>query len=212
MPEKCTCGAILVEDARFCHRCGRPTSLTPEFIADDEPVAAPEVMAASAAALPLQAKFAAVPVGFGNPVALRVAFIMSLSIMLLEMIPGLNFLFLAWWLGAGWGAVLLYKRLTGMVLNVRSGAKLGSITGVLTFVGMTLISTLTMATAGKQVLDQMVQQNTEMKQVVDDPTMLASMFAIVLMMIFCLVVGICAAGGALAARQMARSGSGASQA
>ena len=25
MPEFCTCGTKLVEDARFCHRCGRPT-------------------------------------------------------------------------------------------------------------------------------------------------------------------------------------------
>ncbi len=160
----------------------------------------------AAGVTPLQAKFASVPVGFGNPVALRVAFIMAMSIMLLQMIPGLNLLFLAWWLGAGWGAVLMYKRLTGMVLSVRSAAKLGSITGVLTFVGMTLISALTMATAGKQVLDEMVKQNPDMKQVVDDPAMLGSVFFIVLVMIFCLVVGVCAAGGALAARQMARRG------
>ncbi len=207
MPEKCTCGTTLVADARFCHRCGRPTSLTPEFIADDEPPVIPVVNGSAALAggvPPLQAKFTSVPVGFGNPVALRVAVIMSMSIMLLQMIPGLNLLFLAWWLGAGWGAVLMYKRMTGMALNVRSGAKLGSITGVLTFLGMTLISALTMVAAGKQVLDTMVQQNPEMKQVVDDPAMLASVFLIVLVLIFCLVVGVCAAGGALAARQMGR--------
>ena len=208
MPEKCTCGTTLVDDARFCHRCGRPTSQAPENVAAyDEPVI-PVVMAGTGdvapGLTPLQAKFASLPIGFGNPVALRVAFIMSLSIMLLEMIPGLNFLFLAWWLGAGWVGVLLYKRQTGMVLSVRAGAKLGSITGVLTFMGMTLITSLTMVAAGKQVLDQMVQQNPEMKQVVDDPAMLGSVFFIVLVMIFCLVVGVCAAGGALAARQMGR--------
>ena len=94
MPEKCTCGTTLVDDARFCHRCGRPTSQAPENVAAyDEPVI-PVVMAGtgdvSPGLTPLQAKFASLPIGFGNPVALRVAFIMSLSIMLLDVLvnPG----------------------------------------------------------------------------------------------------------------------------
>ena len=36
MPEFCTCGTRLVEDARFCHRCGRPTS---EEVVEETPVA-----------------------------------------------------------------------------------------------------------------------------------------------------------------------------
>jgi hypothetical protein len=130
---------------------------------------------------------------------------MSLSIMFLSMIPGLNFLFLLWWLGAGWGAVLLYRRITGMVLNVQAGARLGSITGVLTFLGMTLVLAMTMGVAGNQVLESMVKQNPDMQQVVNDPAMLAGVFLVVLIVIFCMVVGVCAAGGALGARTMSRN-------
>ncbi|HXJ40053.1 MAG TPA: hypothetical protein VNH18_12320 [Bryobacteraceae bacterium] len=154
-----------------------------------------------------QELIAKLPVSFGNPVALRVAFIMSLAIMLLEMIPGLNVLFLFWWLAAGWGAVLLYRRITGMVLSVQAGARLGSITGILTFLAMTVVLALTMAVAGSQVLETMVKQNPEMQQVVNDPPTLAGVFLVVLVVIFCLVVGVCAAGGALGARSIARRAS-----
>jgi len=151
-----------------------------------------------------QERLAKVPVGFGNPVALRVAFIMSLSIMLLQMIPGLSLLFLVWWLGAGWGAVLLYKRLTGLALSVQAGARLGSITGILAFIAMTVVMALTMAVAGTQLLEAMVKQTPEMQQVVNDPPTLAGVFLVVLVVIFCMVVGVCAAGGALGARYIAR--------
>ena len=62
----------------------------------------------------LQEKLAQIPVSFSNPIALRVAFLMSLAIMLVEMIPVLNLLFFLWWLAAGWGAVRIYRRITGL--------------------------------------------------------------------------------------------------
>src|SRR5437588_5916791 len=117
MPEYCTCGARLVEDARFCHRCARPTRES-EQAAEAPP-------APAAAQSTLQARIAQIPVNFRNPVARRVAFLISLAIMLLTMIPVVNLLSV---LGAGWGAVLLYRRLTGLSLSVRAGARLGSIT------------------------------------------------------------------------------------
>jgi hypothetical protein len=199
MPDYCTCGAKLVEDARFCHRCGRPTR-------EEEPTV---VEASAPPPLPQaeptpQERLGRLPVGFGNPIALRVAFVMSLSIMFVQMIPGLNLLFILWWLGAGWGAVLLYRRITGLVLSVQSGARLGSITGVLTFLAMTLMLALMMSFSGNQVLEAMVKENPEMKQVINDPGTLAGLFFVVLVVIFCMVVAVCAAGGALAARALAR--------
>jgi hypothetical protein len=144
------------------------------------------------------------PVSFRNPIALRVAFLMSLAIMLIEMIPVLNIFVVGWWLAAGWGAVLLYRRITGLSLSVVAGARLGSITGVLTFVSTAVLLTLTMVFAGKQFLDQLIQQDPRMTQVVNDPPMLAAVFLVLLVVLFSLVVGICAAGGALGARFSAR--------
>jgi hypothetical protein len=189
MPDTCTCGTKLVEDARFCHRCGRPTFET-EFT---EPAPAPPP-------LTLQAKLAQLPVSFSNPVALRVGFLMSLAIMLLDMIPILNILFFVWWLGGGWCGVLLYRRLTGRTLSVSAGARLGSITGVLVFVSLAIVFALTMGFKGKEFLDLMVQQDPRMSQLINDPPMLAAGLLFVLLITFGSVVGICAAGGALGAR------------
>jgi hypothetical protein len=50
----------------------------------------------------------------------------------------------------------------------------------------------------------MIQQDPRMTQVVNDPPMLAAVFLMVLAVVFSLVVGLCAAGGALGARFSAR--------
>jgi hypothetical protein len=123
------------------------------------------------------------------------------------MIPGLTFLFLLWWLGAGWMSVVLYRRLTGAILPVRSGARLGAMIGVLTFIGTTLILALTMAVAGKEVLDTMVKQNPDFQQVVNDPATLGAVFLIVSVMFFVFIVATCATGGALSARAAGRNAS-----
>ncbi|MGD1069104.1 MAG: zinc ribbon domain-containing protein [Bryobacteraceae bacterium] len=195
MPDYCTCGTQLVDNASFCHRCGRPTS---------EAALAETVPPIPQRQPTLQEKLAQIPVSFSNPIALRVAFVMSLAIMLVEMIPVLNLLVFLWWLGAGWGAVLLYRRITGLSLTVSAGARLGSITGVLTFAGTAIVLTLTMVFAGKQFLDEMIQQDPQMKQVINDPALLGTVFLVMLALVFSLVVGICAAGGALGARFIAR--------
>lgn len=192
MPEFCTCGTKLVEGARFCHRCGRPVSEPPSSeIAQVEETPPP---------LPVSPRTAALPVSFSNPVALRVAFLMSLAIMLVEMIPGVNLLFVVWWLAAGWCAVLLYRRMTGLALSVRAGARLGSITGVLTFLSMAIIFALTMAVMGKDVFQQMIRQDPRISEILNDPPALIAVFLLVLFIIFAMVVGTCAAGGALGAR------------
>ena len=194
-PERCTCGTILVENARFCHRCGRPV-FEPENIVTESAV---ESAAPESAPAPL-------PIGFGNPVALRVALLMALAVLLVQMIPGVNLLFPLWWLGAGWCAVLLFQRFTGMVLSVRAGARLGSLTGVLAFLSMAVIFALMMLTMGKEVLAQAVKQDARISQILNDPPALAGAMLMVLVVLFGMVVGTCAAGGALGARYAARRG------
>ncbi len=193
-PERCTCGAVLVENARFCHRCGRPTY---ELTAAEQEELSPTPPPAPVVVIPLPP----LPISFGNPVALRVAFLMSLGIMMVEMLPVVNYLFFAWWLLAGWGGVRLYRRLTGLRLNVAAGARLGSLTGIFAFVSMAVVFSFTMASsAGRDMLDQMVKQDPRMSEVVNNPTMLGAVLLMVLVMVFAMVVGFCAAGGALGAK------------
>jgi hypothetical protein len=199
MPEFCTCGTKLVEDARFCHRCGRPTS--EEFI-EATPAAPPPTPPTIQDAV--QAKIAQLPVNFSNPIAIRVALLMSVVIIPVELMPFLNLLSFVWWLGAGWCAVLLYRRLTGSVLSIRAGARLGSITGVLTFLGYAILLTIGIVAAGNEFVSQIEKQNPDVSQVIHDPTMLFAVIMLGMALLFALVVAICAAGGALGARFAAR--------
>ena len=200
MPEFCTCGTRLVEGAMFCHRCGRPTA---EPVAVEETPAEPVSQPIAIPESP-RLKTAALPVSFSNPIALRVALLMSVAIIPVELTPFLNMLTFLWWVGAGWCAVILYRRLTGSVLTVRAGARLGSITGVLTFLGYAIGMTVTVLLAGKQLFDQMEKQNPDLKQVVNDPPMLFAALVMALALLFAVVVALCAAGGALGARYAAR--------
>lgn len=143
---------------------------------------------------------APLPVSFSNPVALRVAFLMSLISMLLTMIPIVNFFSPVWWLVAGSSAVLLYRRLTGMSLSVSAGARLGSITGVLAFLSLVLIIALTVAFTGNELFQEMIKQNPDASQVLNNPPALAFASILALLILFAIVVGICTAGGALGAR------------
>ena len=198
-PEYCTCGARLAERARFCHMCGRPV-FEPEV---------PE--AATVTPTPLEAlrqaatRAAPLPVNFSNPVALRVALLMSLGIMLTTMIPVVNFLSPVWWLVAGSCAVLLYRRLTGLSLSVSAGVRLGSITGVLAFLSLVVIIALTMAFTGNELFQEMIKQNPDASQVLNNPPALVLASAMALVILFAMVVGICAAGGALGARFIGRN-------
>jgi hypothetical protein len=201
-PENCTCGAKLAENARFCHLCGRPV-FEPEIPeAAAIPVAVPPQMGVPAG---LRAGLAQLPVSFSNPIALRVAFLMSLAIMMMTMIPVVNVLSPVWWLVAGSGAVLLYRRLTGLSLSVSAGARLGSLTGVLAFLSLVIIIGLTLAFTGNEFVQEMVKQNPDASQVLNNPPALALAAALALVILFAMVVGMCAAGGALGARFAGRN-------
>ena len=216
MPEFCTCGTALIENARFCHQCGRPTFESPVSLAEETPLPAPSLpSAAQSAGASMQSAFRAaaaaagpLPVNFRNPVALRVAFLMSVGIILIEMIPGVQLFLVLWWLAAGWGAVFLYRRLTGFALSVRGGAQLGSITGILIFLGMAVIIAFTVLATGNELFQQMVKQNPQISTVLNDPPELAAGVLLLICIMFAMVVGTCAAGGALGARFAGRGGAG----
>ncbi|MEX2263344.1 MAG: zinc ribbon domain-containing protein [Bryobacteraceae bacterium] len=198
MPEFCTCGAQLPPDALFCHRCGKPQR--------DLPGAAVEIPAAEARA-PVEAP-APAPLNFHNAVAVRVGFLAASLAAFLSTLPWINLGFVIWWLAAGFYAVHLYRRRTGQLLTVRSGARLGWITGVLTFVIFTVVFTLSLMLgdfAGmlRQRVSDMSAQDRQMQQAAEilaSPTGLAVFMLLFLFFMFVFVTVICTAGGALGAK------------
>ena len=106
----------------------------------------------------------------------------------------------------GWCGVLLYRRFTGFALDIRAGARLGSITGVLTFASLVVISTLTLTIGGQsEDIFKQFRQDPQMAQVLNEPVTLAAVFPFALVIMFAIVVGTCAAGGALGARYVSRT-------
>ena len=171
--------------------CGRPV-FEPEKVEAIIPAPpAPGAIPQTPTPRPMQ-----LPVSFRNPIALRVAFLMSLAIMLMTMIPVVNVLSPIWWLVAGLGAVLLYRRLTGLSLSVKAGARLGSLTGILAFVSLLIIMALTLTLTGNELFQEMIKQNPDASQVLNNPPALVMASVVALAILFAMVVGMCAGGRA----------------
>jgi hypothetical protein len=137
VPERCTCGAQLPEDALFCHKCGKPQR---EIVSVDEPevVPAPPPIPA-AVAQPLI-------ISFHNGPAVRIALSMGFLAFLCLLVVGQlalpQALIFVWLAAAGFLAVFLYRRSTGQRLSVMNGARLGWISGIFGFVIVTIILTV----------------------------------------------------------------------
>ena len=132
---RCTCGAELPLDARFCHRCGKPQR-DEDVLRESAPmVPAIDVMtltpgmAAEAAAL--------VNVSFSNKVALKIALLVAMMTILMRFLFGMggpaDLLFLVALAVGGAYSVYLYKRRTGIELSTLNGARLGWFTGFFGF-------------------------------------------------------------------------------
>jgi hypothetical protein len=139
VPERCTCGAQLPEDALFCHKCGKPQR---DIVSVDEPEPVvppiPVVVATLAPEPPI--------INFHNGIAVRIALGMGvLAFMCLLVVGQLALpeaLIFVWLAAAGFLAVYLYRRRTGQRLSVINGARLGWISGIFGFVIVTVILTM----------------------------------------------------------------------
>jgi len=139
VPERCTCGAILPEDARFCHKCGKPQRDEP-LIPREE--AAPEAVGAPPPGPPSLPTLDPPRIGFHNGLAVRIALIAGMLAFLCSVIGGQlaipqEFAFV-WLAASGFFAVYLYRRRTGQRLSVANGAHLGWICGLFGFIVVTL--------------------------------------------------------------------------
>src|SRR3954453_656053 len=130
MPEFCTCGAQLPDDALFCHKCGKAQ----RDIVEPEPMPRP----AAEITPPVVTRPEAAALNFHNPVAIRIALAAAAIATLLSFVPCLN------WLAAGFFAVFFYRRRTGHILNMESGVRMGWMTGVIMFGIMALLLTFSL--------------------------------------------------------------------
>jgi hypothetical protein len=190
-----------VEDALFCHKCGRPL----RDIDIDEPESTATIPAAT---LPPTQPAAPPPVNFHNRVAVRIAFWVALFAMLLSKLNPI--LTLLVWVAAGFIAVFLYRRSTGVLLNVRSGMTLGWITGVIMFALMTVSLTVEMLAQSRDgsiaaIFREQIQKSPdpnvkEVLRLLDTPSGLAVILMVTLLMLFLFITLFSVVGGALGAK------------
>jgi hypothetical protein len=202
MPEFCNCGAQLPPDARFCHKCGKPQRESEIAVAPAEVIVTVSAPADAPAPMPLT---------FSNPVAVRIGFFVASIAALLTIIPFLNYAFILWLLGAGFFSVVFYKRRTGQRLSVRSGARMGWITGVLSFGILAVLLTITLVAVNRMggfgaMREQMLSFQMSPKDVDDAIATLQSPIGILQSVAVMFVVMTVApmAGGALGAKLLNR--------
>ncbi|MBE7543482.1 MAG: hypothetical protein M9913_08015 [Bryobacteraceae bacterium] len=160
MEQHCSCGTRLVEDALFCHKCGKPTrEIVPEEDPEQEESGAEsvETEAEPATASPIQAEpaapVAAAPAGpeihLRNSLTLRVAMLAAGFHFLLGILLSAGGPFLAQMapLLAGGFACYLFQRRGGFRLTVIEGARLGWLTGIMCFLLTVILFTIVMTAA-----------------------------------------------------------------
>ena len=204
MAEYCTCGTRLVEDARFCHKCGRPTSEEPELVITPPKIAYPPDLPAPVFTGEESR------ISFSNRVAVRIAFAAAAVSLLLDLIPFLGILCVIWSMVGGFLAVWLYRKRTGLRMSVPNGARLGWITGVFTSVLLTVMSTVTVLASGGKLADEykrqvqgMAAHDPNYQQALDliqNPTTFATLILTVIIFLFIVLSVASIAGGALGAR------------
>ena len=211
VPDFCTCGAQLPPDARFCHKCGKPQYDYPGFV--EEPAPAPTPPPAAAAQTKPLAE-----ISFHNRLAVRVGFLVALLAFLpfvfLQAIPFLPAVVAFF---AGFLAVFSYSRITGQSLTVRSGARMGWITGVFSFSMIAIIMiifVIFVLTEGTALLDQLrtyqgpfqpkLDQVEAVTKLLQDPRSLAISVGGALVLFFVILTALPMLGGALGAKVFAK--------
>lgn len=208
----CTCGAKLVEDALFCHRCGRPLrELTAEERGEGE---AQQEAQPPPAAPPLPALEARAP-AFQGQTAVRVGFLAAVLVQLasiLSAMAGASLLMPLLLVGGGFYAAVLYMRRTGAPLTAVEGARVGWITGIFTFVIATVFFTAGMALLSasgdlvKSYEESLARMNLpaesveKLRQLLADPKTFALTVIAGLVFQFLFLTIFCSLGGALGAR------------
>jgi hypothetical protein len=215
--EFCSCGAELVDQARFCHRCGKPTKeLLPEEEAEAEPVTPPPPTANEIIDQVILSQQPPGDISFGNGTAVRIA-LMVAGISMLIFAPLANLLglgilgILLPTLCAGVLSVFLYQRRTGATLQLMAGARLGWITGVFMFSLFLVLFTLSVIPAIEagefQKLPETALKDSfsaadleRVKEVMQNPGLLAGAILVMMILYFVGATTLTSLGGMLGAK------------
>jgi hypothetical protein len=208
VPEYCTCGAQLPPDARFCHKCGKPQYDYMPEVEEAEPEPAPPQPVVLPELQPLRVP---TDISFHNGLAVRIGFIAAMGAVMISLFPipwpfvRLPIAFLA----AGFLAVFLYSRRTGQPLSIRSGARIGWITGIFSFSLVTVLFTVVMVAVSsqggfaQQIRSQFPANDARadmVQQVLNNPAMIAGVIVLYLMLFFVIFTALPTIGGVLGAK------------
>jgi hypothetical protein len=133
---QCTCGAQLPDDARFCHRCGRP-----QF---EEDIARMQDEALQAAPVP-PTPSAPVRIDFSNRKAVMVSIAVSMLTLFVFTASSVlapfaaSLLLLPLFCFAGFTAARWYTKQTGQSITAQAGARLGFMTALWAFLVVVVI-------------------------------------------------------------------------
>ena len=201
------------EDARFCHKCGKPQfeeplAGEPPEVEDEAPPPPPQPAPAAPETPP--------GISFRNRLAVRTGLFTAAAASLLTWVPLPMFLNLVWLTvcltGAGFFAVYLYRRRTGEELSARMGARMGWITGVFCFLIATVFYTITVIaiSAGGGLANFYREQLAgeaapgmdveELVSVLETPAGLASVLFFTLIVLFLFFTLLPTLGGAMGAK------------
>jgi hypothetical protein len=132
---RCTCGAILPDDARFCHKCGAPQYQEDIARLGQQTVPAPELPTVQPAPVAVS------KVSFRNSRAVWITFAVA-AVTLVAMVA-LGFLFPPLFpivlCAAGFVATRLYNQKAKQPLNAAGGARLGWMTGLWVFLAVAVV-------------------------------------------------------------------------
>ena len=99
-------------------------------------------------------------VGFGNPQAVRIGLLVALLSFFASALSGpVIALPVVWLLGAGFLSVYLYRRRTGQMLTLGSGARMGWMTGLFAFVILlVLLTTIVLAISDPGIASKLLAE------------------------------------------------------
>jgi hypothetical protein len=201
---RCSCGAVLPEDARFCHKCGAP-----QYEEDIARINAVETPVETPVPPPAAKFHPPSPIGFANGRAVRITLaVAGFSLFALSIIaslaPPLVFPIMV---AAGFTSVRVYLSRSAENLTTSGGAALGAMTWLWLFLVEAAGTGFAMFTAQGREIVKSTLKRPELAQFVDDPHKLLMIVA--LAMVMALVIGgvSAAVGGILAVRLQPRDGS-----
>ena len=200
---RCTCGAVLPEDARFCHKCGKP-----QYEEDIERLKAFETpVETPVAAAPPDVPKTPAHIGFRNGKAVRITLVVAaFSLFALSMIASVAPpLALPMLIAAGFVSVRIYLIRTTESLTPSGGATLGAMTWLWLYPLEAAGTVYEFFTPQGRTLLKSAFNTPELLHLLDDPQKV-TVFVVAVLLVALVLGGLFAAiGGILAVRWQPRN-------